>query len=282
MELIRIPHIVQDTCRQYRQQGRKVGFVPTMGALHRGHISLIRRARAENDITVASIFVNPLQFAPSEDLETYPRDIENDINILEHEDIDILFLPDTAHLYSPGFSTYITVEKISDKLCGGFRNGHFRGVATIIAKLFNIVMPTSAYFGQKDYQQTTVIKKMVSDLNFDIDINVCPTIREENGLAISSRNLYLDDKQLHAALSVYKSLIAASDAVKSGIINTEAIKNIMNSIYSEEMLITHVEYASVYDPESLDEMDDIKGDALIAVAVRLGTIRLIDNMLVTV
>jgi pantoate--beta-alanine ligase len=221
MELIRIPHVVRDTCLKYRMQGRIIGFVPTMGALHEGHLSLIRRARSENDITVASVFINPLQFGPSEDLEVYPRNLEGDIEKLNNEGIDLLFIPDNEHMYSSDFSTFIHVEALTDKLCGAFRAGHFRGVATVVGKLFNIVNPSKAYFGQKDFQQARIIKKMVSDLNFAIDIIVCPSIREQDGLAMSSRNLYLDEKQRKAAISIYKSLVMASDAIKSGIMKTE-------------------------------------------------------------
>lgn len=251
-----------------------------MGALHEGHLSLIKRAREENDITVASIFVNPIQFGPSEDLEKYPRDIENDIEKIRNEEIDILFSPDKTLIYSEGFLTYINVDIISEKLCGKFRPGHFKGVATVVAKLFNIVNPTRAYFGQKDFQQTVIIKRMVKDLNFDVDIVVCPTIREYDGLAMSSRNLYLDEKQRKAASVVYRCLSKASDSIKSGIIKTEQIKELMIRVISEEALITQIDYASVYDPETLDEINEIQGEVLIAVAVRLGITRLIDNMLI--
>ncbi len=279
MEIIRIPRILQDTCKKHLSRGRTIGFVPTMGALHEAHLSLIKRSRLENDITVVSIFVNPIQFAPSEDLEKYPRDIENDIKKLRTAEIDSLFLPDKAIFYSEDFSTYINVETISEKLCGRFRPGHFRGVATVVAKLFNIMKPTRAYFGQKDFQQAVIIRKMIKDLNFDIDIIVCPTVRESDGLAMSSRNLYLNEKHRKAASAVYRCLSKASDSIKSGISDTEQIKEIMKGVISEEPLITDIDYASVYDPETLEEVNEIKGEVLIAVAVRLGDIRLIDNIL---
>lgn len=280
MEIIRIPRIAQDTCKRHLLKGRTIGFVPTMGAIHEGHLSLIKRARAENDITVASIFVNPIQFGPSEDLEKYPGDIVNDIKELRHKEIDILFLPDKTLMYPEGFLTYINVDIISEKLCGRFRPEHFKGVATVVAKLFNIVNPTRAYFGQKDFQQTVIIKRMIKDLNFDLDIIVCPTIREYDGLAISSRNLYLDEKQRKAASVIYRCLSKASDSIKSGMIKTELIKELMIRTISEEASTAEIDYASVYDPETLDEINDIKGDVLIAVAVRLGNTRLIDNILV--
>ncbi len=278
MEIIRIPRIVQDTCKMHLMKGRTIGFVPTMGALHEGHLSLIKRAKMENDITVASIFVNPAQFGPTEDLEKYPRDIENDTIKLRRHEIDILLLPDRNLMYTNGFSTYINVDPLSEKLCGMFRPGHFKGVATVVAKLLNIVSPTRAYFGQKDFQQTVIIKRMVKDLNLGVDIVVCPTIREHDGLAMSSRNSYLDGEQRKAAPVLYRCLNKASDAIKSGIINTEQIKELMTKALSDKALITQIDYASVYHPETLEEIKEIKGEVLIAAAVRIGDTRLIDNM----
>ena len=282
MEIIRTPRIVEDTCRKYLLQGKSVGFVPTMGALHKGHLSLIKRSRSENDKTVVSIFINPLQFGPSEDFETYPRDMEDDTKKLRNEEVDMLFLPDNDTMYPEDFQTYISVDEISEKLCGPFRQGHFKGVATIVAKLFNIVKPQRAYFGQKDYQQTVIIKKMVKDLNFGIDTVVCPTVREDDGLAMSSRNLYLDEKQRKAASAVYRCLRKSTESIKSGILETEQIKKLMRDIILKEPLITQRDYASVYDPETLDEIDIINREVLIAVAVRVGDIRLIDNMLIAI
>ncbi len=280
MELIRIPRIMQDTCRKHLFKGRTIGFVPTMGALHEGHLSLIKRARMENDVTAASIFVNPIQFSPSEDFEKYPRDIESDIKRIREQDVDVLFLPDGGHMYSKDFSTFVHVDVISGKLCGPFRPGHFKGVSTVVAKLLNIVSPARTYFGQKDFQQTVVIKRMVKDLNFEAEIVVCPTIREHDGLAMSSRNLYLNEEQRKAAAAIYRSLSAAADDVKSGTRAPREIKELMRRILSSEKLITRIDYASLHDPETLDEIDEIKGNVLLAVAVRLGDIRLIDNVLV--
>lgn len=280
MEIIRIPRIVQDTCRKHLMKGRTIGFVPTMGALHEGHLSLIKRAKMENDITVASIFVNPAQFGPTEDLEKYPRDIENDTIKLRRYEIDILLLPDSNLMYTNGFSTYINVDSLSEKLCGIFRPGHFKGVATVVAKLLNIVSPTRAYFGQKDFQQTVIIRRTVKDLNFGVEIVVCPTIREHDGLAMSSRNSYLDEEQRKEAPVLYRCLNKASDAIKSGIIDTEQIKELMTKVLSDGALITQIDYASVYHPETLEEIKEIKGEVLIAVAVRIGNTRLIDNILV--
>jgi len=280
MEIIRIPRIMQDTSRGHLLHGRSIGFVPTMGALHEGHLSLIRRAKAENDIVVVSIFVNPIQFGPSEDFQNYPRDTESDANKLRRADIDILFMPDISSIYPEGFSTYVEVEKISDNLCGAFRPGHFRGVATIVAKLFNIVKPTRAYFGQKDFQQTVIIKKMVKDMDMNIDVVVCPTIREHDGLAMSSRNSYLNDEERKAASVINKCLSQTTDLIKSGIIDKEQIKRSMEEKLSEEPLIKEIQYASVYDPETLAELDRVEKEALLAISLKIGNTRLIDNMLV--
>ncbi|MEW6215374.1 MAG: pantoate--beta-alanine ligase [Nitrospirota bacterium] len=280
MEIIRIPRIMQDTSKGRILHGRTIGFVPTMGALHEGHLSLVRRAKQENDITVVSIFVNPIQFGPSEDFERYPRDIEGDMERLRKEGVDILFMPDTPLMYPEGFSTYVEVGKISERLCGAFRPGHFRGVATVVAKLLNIVKPTRSYFGQKDFQQAVIIKQLVKDLDMDAAIVVCPTIREQDGLAMSSRNAYLDKRQREAATVIYRCLTEASNLITSGIIDGIYIKGIMQDRLLKEPAVSGVDYAGVYDPGSLDELSEIKGDALLAVAARIGDTRLIDNMLV--
>ncbi len=282
MEIIRIAKIMQDTVNSHILRGKSIGFVPTMGALHEGHLSLVRRARSENSITVVSIFVNPTQFGPSEDFRTYPRDIEGDAEKLQKEEADILFMPEAPMVYPENFLTYIEVENISGKLCGAFRPGHFRGVATIVAKLFHMVKPARAYFGQKDFQQTVVIQRMVKDLDMDIGIVVCPTIRERDGLAMSSRNTYLDQRQREAATIIYKCLTEASKLVKSGIINVSHIKEVMRGKILDEPSVSGIDYAGVYDPETLDEPPEIKGDVLLAVAITIGGTRLIDNMLVTV
>jgi pantoate--beta-alanine ligase len=282
MEIIRIPKIMQDTANGLILRGKSIGFVPTMGALHEGHLSLVRRARAENVITVASVFVNPMQFDPSEDFLEYPRDIEGDREKLLQGGVDILFMPDASSVYPENFLTYIEVEKISDRLCGAFRPGHFRGVATVVAKLFHIIRPVRAYFGQKDFQQTVVIKQMVRDLDMDIDIVVCPTMRERDGLAMSSRNAYLDPAQRVAAAVVYRCLSEASEMVKSGIINTGHIKEVMRERILSQPAVSAIDYAGVYDPNTLDEPSEITGDVLIAVALKIGGTRLIDNVLVHV
>jgi pantoate--beta-alanine ligase len=272
---------MQDISKNYLIRTRKIGFVPTMGALHEGHLSLVRRSKEENDITVASIFVNPTQFGPNEDFRQYPRDIDGDSAKLQREGADILFLPDTGNMYHGGHLTHIEVEKITDKMCGAFRPGHFRGVATVVAKLFNVVKPTRAYFGQKDFQQTVVIKRMVGDLNMDIDVVVCPTIREKDGLAMSSRNAYLDKGQREAATVIYRCLQETSDLIKSAIIGIQDVKASMLERLLREPAVSAIEYAGAYDPATLDEPVELKDDVLLAVALRIGNTRLIDNMLVT-
>ena len=273
---------MQATVNSLILHGKSIGLVPTMGALHEGHLSLVRKARAENIVTVVSIFVNPVQFGPSEDFREYPRDIEGDTEKLLKEGVDILFTPVISSMYPENFLTYVAVEKLSEKLCGAFRPGHFRGVATIVTKLFHIIKPARAYFGQKDFQQTVVINQMVKNLDMDIEVVVCPTIRERDGLAMSSRNTYLDPVQRAASTVIYRCLKEASELVKSGIINVDHVKRVMQEKILSEPAVTAIDYAGVYDPETLDEPFEIKENAVLAVAVKLGETRLIDNMLVAV
>lgn len=280
MEIIRIPKVMQETSKEHILHSRSIGFVPTMGALHDGHLSLVRVAKQKNDITVVSIFINPLQFGPSEDYNRYPRDIEGDMEKLSRVGVDILFLPDDNSMYPEGFCTAVEVSGLSDRLCGAFRPGHFRGVATVVLKLFNIVNPTRAYFGQKDYQQTLVIKRLVQDLNMDIEIVVCPTIRESDGLAMSSRNQYLNEKERAAATVLFRALQRGCEAIKSGIIKKEEVDKIMLEVINSERLVTEVQYLSVFDPEDLEELAVINKRALIAGAIKIGHTRLIDNIIV--
>lgn len=282
MEIIRIPRIMQDISKDFLMRGKTIGFVPTMGALHDGHLSLVRRAKEENSITIVSIFVNPAQFGPNEDFQVYPRDIEGDTEKLIKEKVDILFLPEIISIYPDGYLTYINVEQLSEKLCGAFRPGHFRGVTTIVAKLFNIVKPTRAYFGQKDFQQAVIITKMVSDLNMDIDIIVCPTVREKDGLAMSSRNAYLDNDQRQASTIIHKCLKETSEAIKSGIIKVKNVKSFMLEFLSKEPLISKIDYAGIYDSSSFEELSTSKESMLLAIALRIGNTRLIDNMLINI
>ncbi len=282
MEIIRIPRIMQDTSRGHRLHSRTIGFVPTMGALHEGHLSLVRMSREENNITAVSIYVNPTQFGPSEDFTKYPRQIEVDIERLREEAVDILFLPDDTLMYPAGFSTEIEVKGLSERMCGHFRPGHFRGVATIVAKLLYVVRPTRAYFGQKDFQQSVIIRRMAKDLNFDIEVVVCPTIREQDGLALSSRNAYLDREQRGAAIVLYRCLSEAAEAIRSGIRSGAKIRQTMKSQLAKETQITGIDYISVYHPDTLEEMEDLQGEVLLAGAVRMSGTRLIDNLLITI
>ena len=280
MEIIRIPRIMQQTSQDYLKKGKTIGFVPTMGALHEGHLSLIRRAKNENDISGVSIFVNPLQFGPSEDFERYPRDIESDLEKLQKEKVDIIFMPGTSLMYPERFLTYVEVDEISGRLCGAFRPGHFRGVATVATKLLNIVQPTKVYFGQKDFQQGIIIKQLVRDLNFDVDVILCPTMREQDSLAMSSRNVYLTEEQRKAATVIYKCMKAASDLIESGITDGLYIQKFMQDRILKEPLVSSIDYAGVYDLETMVDVPVIKGDILLAVALKVGNTRLIDNMLV--
>jgi len=280
MEIIRIPRIMQDTSRRHLMHSRTVGFVPTMGALHEGHLSLVRMSKEENTVTAVSIFVNPIQFGPSEDFACYPRTIEEDLEKLRKENVDILFLPVDTLMYPEGFATVVEVKGLSEKMCGHYRPGHFRGVSTVVAKLLAILRPTRAYFGQKDYQQTVIIRRMTKDLSLDTEIVVCPTIREHDGLAMSSRNAYLGKEQRAAATVLYRSLSRASEAVKAGERSGTAVRSIMQKELSKEPQITGIDYASVYIPATLDEAREIAGEVLLAIAARMGSTRLIDNMLV--
>ena len=260
--------------------GRRWGLVPTMGYLHEGHLSLVKRAKAENDHVAVSIFVNPTQFGPNEDLATYPRDLDRDLNLLEPLGVDLVFNPTPEVMYPPNYQTYVTVEEVTKYLEGAARPGHFRGVATVVAKLFNIVGAERAYFGQKDAQQTIVIKRMVQDLNIPIEIIICPTIREADGLALSSRNTYLDAEHRRAAPVLYRALCAAKDAFDQGERDGERLRGIMRGVIEAEPL-AQIDYVSAADAATLQEtavIDEAHG-LLLSLAVRVGKPRLIDNFL---
>jgi pantoate--beta-alanine ligase len=280
MELIRMPRIMQDTAKEHALHGKPIGFVPTMGALHEGHLSLVRRSKQENHTTVVSIFVNPTQFGPAEDFQNYPRDTEGDLEKLRKEEVDILFMPNASLMYPGGFSTHVEVDGLSDKLCGAFRPSHFRGVATVVMKLFNIIKPARAYFGQKDFQQTVVVRQMVKDLDMDIDVVLCPTIRERDGLAMSSRNAYLNEAQRAAAPVVFRCLSEASGLIKSGIIDATHIQRIMQERILAEPAVSGVDYLGIYDPVTLNVLSEVRDEVLLAAAVKIGRTRLIDNILV--
>jgi pantoate--beta-alanine ligase len=254
-----------------------MGFVPTMGYLHEGHLSLVRQARAENSAVVVSIFVNPTQFGPTEDFKAYPRDTERDLSMLQKEKTDIVFMPSPEEMYPDRFNSWVDVEKVTDRLEGSHRPGHFRGVATVVAKLFNIVEPTRAYFGQKDAQQVLVIKKMVSDLNMNLQVIVSPTVREGDGLAMSSRNVYLNPQERQAATILFKALTLAQNSFKKGERNAETMRQQMTSLISQEPL-AKIAYVSIADAETMEELAEIDGPALASLAVRFGKTRLIDNV----
>jgi pantoate--beta-alanine ligase len=261
-----------------RREGKRIGFVPTMGFLHEGHLALMRRARQENDIVVASIFVNPVQFGPNEDLDRYPRDAEGDRAKCVTAGVDILFMPTASEMYPEKPSVFVTVEGISDVLEGAIRPGHFRGVATVVAKLFNIVKPHKAYFGQKDFQQCTVIKRMVIGLDLDVEVIVLPTVRETDGLAMSSRNSYLDPGQRQKATCLFRALRLGEELVKNGVREPETIKQTMRAILVQEKGV-EIDYIEVADPDRLAPLERLEGRMVLLLAVRLGGIRLIDNLL---
>jgi len=259
-----------------RCSGRRIVLVPTMGFLHEGHLSLVRAGRKRGDDLVVSIFVNPTQFAPGEDYASYPSDLERDCRLLEKEGVDVLFHPPAEEIYPKGYQTHVEVERLRSFLCGAFRPGHFRGVATVVAKLFNIVRPHVAIFGAKDYQQLQIIRRMVVDLNFEVDIVGHPLVREQDGLAMSSRNVYLGQDERRAALSLHRSLVTAQSIVRAGERRRERIIEGVRGELDKEPLV-QVEYVQLCDPETLEEVKRVEGESLLALAVRLGKARLIDN-----
>jgi len=282
MRIVTRSEDMQRLSLEYKRQGKTVGFVPTMGYLHEGHTSLINIARKHADVVVVSIFVNPIQFGPSEDYDRYPRDIERDKEILEKMEVDVMFYPSVDDMYPKGFTTYVEVKGLSDKLCGRYRPGHFRGVTTVVAKLFNIVMPDVAVFGEKDAQQAIIIKRMVRDLNFPVKIIVGPTVREPDGLAMSSRNEYLTEEERKVAPAIYQSLLLAKSLVEQGERDTSKIIAAMREFLSKYDRIK-VEYIEIVDKEELNPIERLeKGEALIAIAAYLGKARLIDNISVKV
>lgn len=260
-----------------RKAGGTVGFVPTMGYLHEGHIQLVRRARAENKHVTASIFVNPTQFGPSDDFATYPRDPERDRFLLKEEKVDALFIADEDEMYPSESRTWVEVEDVTQRLEGAHRPDHFRGVATVVAKLFNIVEPTRAYFGQKDAQQLVMIRKMARDLNMNTEIVTVPTVREMDGLAMSSRNVYLDPEERESAVVLYKALLTALKMWEGGERDANTIRSEMTALIQAEPSAA-VDYVSVADAETLEELEEIDGRALASLAVSIGKTRLIDNV----
>lgn len=262
--------------KKLKSEGKSIGFVPTMGFLHEGHISLIDKSVMENDITVASIFVNPTQFGPAEDLSAYPRDFERDCKMLESANTDIIFYPSPSEMYGEGFCTSVSLKGITDVLCGISRPVHFSGVATVVTKLFNIVSPDRAYFGEKDFQQLQVIKRMVKDLNMDTEVVGMPIIREADGLAKSSRNVYLSPEERVSALALSKSFSVVQSLLDKDERNTDFIKNAVAD-FIKGFSFTRIDYIEIVSPESLQPLDEVNGDFVIALAVYVGKARLIDN-----
>lgn len=260
-----------------RQLSGTVGFVPTMGYLHKGHLALVKRARVENSTVIVSIYVNPTQFSPREDFGTYPRELNRDLELLREEGVDIVFTPSDDEMYPPEYGSWVDVGEVTERLEGASRPGHFRGVATVVAKLFNIVQPNRAYLGQKDAQQVVVIKRMAADLNLAIDIVVVPTVRESDGLAISSRNIYLSPEERRAATILFKALTSARQSWQGGENDANKLRKQMTSLIEEEPL-AQIDYVSVADAETLEELNVIDRPALASLAVSVGKTRLIDNM----
>ena len=279
MKIIKYPDEMQHVGRSLLLEGKAIGFVPTMGFLHEGHLSLMRKAGEDNQVVAVSIFVNPTQFDPHEDLKAYPSDMEGDIQKLETAGVDLLFTPLREQMYSGKFSTTIDVGPVQSLLCGRTRPGHFNGVATVVAKLFNIVQPDRAYFGSKDYQQALIMKNMVQNLNFNVEIVTCPTVRETDGLAMSSRNSYLSAKERKHASALYKALKLAESLIKSGQNSASHIQMAMRQIVENEGL-TRIDYISVVHPQTLQPLSVIQTPVLIALAVWVGNARLIDNLLI--
>jgi pantoate--beta-alanine ligase len=264
--------------RVARREGHRLGFVPTMGALHEGHLSLVRAAKARCDVVAVSLFVNPLQFGPNEDLAKYPRTFEPDRELLEKEAVDILFAPTPEEMYPAGAVTYVTVEGLSEKLCGQSRPGHFRGVTTVVAKLFHIVEPDLAFFGQKDAAQATIIRRMVQDLNLPVEIVVCPIVREPDGLAMSSRNSYLSPQERKAALVLHRALTEVKSRFDQGERSAIELIAVGKQVLAQEPAV-RLDYFEIVDPATLDLIQQFTGGALVAVAAFVGNTRLIDNIL---
>ena len=276
MKIIKNIDELRENLKKAKIEGKSIGLVPTMGYLHEGHASLIRRARKDNDIVVVSDFVNPIQFGPNEDLLTYPRDLEADSKLCEEIGVDYIFAPEASEMYQDR-KVFVDIEDMSDHLCGAKRPGHFRGVLTVCSKLFNITGADRAYFGQKDAQQVAIIKKLVSDLNIPIEIIPCPIVREEDGLALSSRNTYLSKEERKAALCLSKAIFAGEKLAKEGGSVEEVIEKMEEIIDSEEL--SKIDYISVVNLKTMEDANDFDGDRLVAIAVYIGKTRLIDNFI---
>jgi pantoate--beta-alanine ligase len=272
---------MRSACRAAREDGQRLGFVPTMGALHEGHLSLVRAAKAQCDAVAVSIFVNPTQFGPMEDLSRYPRPFERDCELLEKEGVQLLFAPPVEEMYPAGAVTYVTVEGLSEKLCGKSRPSHFRGVTTVVAKLFHIIEPDAAFFGQKDAAQATIIRRMVRDLNLPVEIVVCPIVREPDGLAMSSRNAYLDAQQRKSALVLSRSLKEVQNLFDRGERKASWLIEAGKQMFAQEPA-ARLDYFEIVEPDTLDAISEVRGPALVAVAAFVGNTRLIDNLVLHV
>jgi len=268
---------IDDLKRLRLKLAEPVGFVPTMGYLHEGHLALVRQARAENPSVVVSIFVNPTQFGPEEDFNQYPRHPQRDLALLEKEGTDVVFMPSVAEMYPPKFKSWVEVGKVAERLEGASRPGHFRGVATVVARLFDIVQPDKAYFGQKDAQQLIAIKQMVADLDMNLEIVAVPTVREPDGLAMSSRNTYLNPEERKAAVVLYQALSLAQKLWAQGEKDAQAIRQQMTNLIQKQPL-ANIDYISIADADTLDELDTVRPPALVSLAVKIGSTRLIDNV----
>ncbi|HEY3226240.1 MAG TPA: pantoate--beta-alanine ligase [Planctomycetota bacterium] len=279
MRLVETIKEVRSFVDAVRKRGETIGFVPTMGAFHLGHLSLMRQAKKDTDAVIVSVFVNPLQFAAGEDYDRYPRQMAKDLRMAESERVDVLLAPSVAEMYPKGFATYIDQNDLPTKLCGQFRPDHFRGVMSVVAKLFNIVKPDVAFFGHKDYQQYLLIRRMATDLNLDVDVRVLPTVREEDGLAMSSRNIYLGPKQRKDAICLYRALQRAEELVGSGESGAVRVAAEMKRVI-HRVKGARIDYIAVVNSDTLEPVKEIKGKTLIAAAVRIGKARLIDNILI--
>ncbi len=277
MRIIRSITEMQKISGALKRKGRTIGFVPTMGALHEGHLSLVRRSRKDNDTTVVSIFVNPIQFGPKEDLKSYPRPFKKDVFLCRKEKVDFIFYPRADEMYPEDFRTFVEVKGLGDLLCGVFRPGHFRGVATAVSKLFNIVGPDIAYFGRKDCQQAAIIERLASDLNFSLKIKVLPTVREIDGLAMSSRNVYLKPKERRDSVVLSRALGLADELIRNGQRNAARITARMKALIMSRKS-AQIEYIAIVDSRTLEPIKTLKDNCLITLAVRFGKTRLIDNL----
>lgn len=279
MKIISDIHKLQQISSEFHKKNKTIGFIPTMGALHKGHLKLVAESKKKNDITVVSTFVNPAQFSQNEDLIKYPRPIQNDKRLLKAEGVDYLFYPNVKTMYPNGFQTYVTPNNLSNILEGKSRPGHFAGMATIVLKLFNIVKPTHTYFGQKDFQQTVVVKQMIRDLNLPIVVNIVPTVRDKDGLALSSRNIFLSSQERLQALSLYQSLLLGKKLILAGNKNVQTIKTKMKDYLKKNKLI-RLDYIEVCDQETLSAFKVVPKKTVILIAAHVGKTRLIDNIII--